>query len=101
MQLIKQNINAINDLCRKHKVKELYAFGSVVDEKKFTEKSDVDLLVEFGNVDLLDYADNFFDFADELEGVFKRKVDLLTIRSLRNRFFIESVNRTKKKIYEA
>jgi predicted nucleotidyltransferase len=101
MNLINQHINQISLLCRKHKVKELYAFGSVLDEKKFNKESDVDLLVDFENVPLLEYADNFFDLADELESVLKRKVDLLTIKSLTNKYFIENVNSTKKIVYEA
>jgi predicted nucleotidyltransferase len=101
MNLINQHINQISLLCRKHKVKELYAFGSVLDEKKFNKESDVDLLVDFENVPLLEYADNFFDLADELESVLKRKVDLLTIKSLTNKYFIENVNSTKKIVYKA
>ncbi len=99
MNLIQQYQTELSDLCRKHKVKELYAFGSVVDEKRFNDKSDVDLLVNFENVPLLEYADNFFDLADGLEHILKRKVDLLTMKSLRNKYFIESVNRTKKMVY--
>ncbi len=99
MNLIQQYQTELSDLCRKHKVKELYAFGSVVDEKRFNDKSDVDLLVNFENVPLLEYADNFFDLADGLEHILKRKVDLLTMKSLRNKYFIESVNKTKKMVY--
>jgi predicted nucleotidyltransferase len=101
MKLINQHINQISLLCRKHNVKELYAFGSVLDDKKFNLESDVDLLVDFENVPLLEYADNFFALADELESVLNRKVDLLTIKSLSNKYFIENVNSSKKIIYEA
>lgn len=33
-------------LCEKHKVKRLFAFGSVLTSR-FTEKSDIDLVVDF------------------------------------------------------
>ena len=33
MNLISQNIEFINALCKSHKVKSLYAFGSVLEEK--------------------------------------------------------------------
>lgn len=101
MNLIQQYQNEIASLCRKYKVKELYAFGSVLDEKKFTDESDIDLLVDFENVPLLEYADNYFDLADELERVLERHVDLLTLKSLKNKYFIESVNSTKKIVYAA
>lgn len=101
MNFLKQYQTEIANLCRKYSVKELYAFGSVVDESKFNKNSDVDLLVDFDNVDILDYADNYFDLADELENVLDRKVDLLTIKSLKNKYFIENINQTKKIVYAA
>jgi uncharacterized protein len=98
--IITKNISQIETLCKKYKVKELYAFGSVT-RKDFKKSSDVDLLVDFKKVPLLDYADNYFDLIYSLEEVFKRKVDLLTIRSLKNPYFIERVNETKVKVYES
>jgi predicted nucleotidyltransferase len=100
MKLIQQNIKPINALCQKHNVKELYAFGSVT-RNDFTKKSDVDLLVEFKRMPVLDYADNYFDLILGLEKIFKRKVDLLTQKSLRNPVLISILNATKQKVYEA
>ena len=81
-------------------MKELYIFGSVTG-KKFSEKSDVDLLVNFKSMPIFNYADNYFDLLEDLEKVLKRKVDLITLKSLKNPYFIEEVNETKRKIYEA
>ena len=48
-------------LCEKHKVKRLFAFGSVLTSR-FTEKSDIDLVVDFDKeVEQVDYVNNFFD----------------------------------------
>jgi len=60
MQIIEQNINKIHDLCLKHKVARLFVFGSVLSES-FKEDSDIDFIVDFNNIDLYDYADNYFD----------------------------------------
>jgi len=98
--IITKNISQIESLCKKYKVKELYAFGSVT-RKDFKKNSDVDLLVNFKKLPLLDYADNYFDLIYSLEDVFKRRVDLLTIKSLKNPYFIEEVNETKVKVYES
>lgn len=46
-----------------------------------------------------DYADNYFEIAEKLEEVFKRPVDLLTEKSLKNPYFIKSVNNSKKLLY--
>lgn len=99
MNIIEKNISSIKELCKKHKVKKLYAFGSVTNPKKFSRKSDVDLLVEFKKIPLLEYADNYFSFIENLEKLFHREVDLLTEKYLRNKYFIQNLNRTKKIVY--
>ena len=101
MNLIQQHINSVHDLCKKHKVKELYAFGSVLDETKFNVESDVDLLVEFDNVPFEVYAENHFEFEESLVKLFGHEVDLISPKFLRNRIFINRVNKTKQKIFIA
>jgi hypothetical protein len=61
MKLIEMNIDKIIALCRKYKVAKLWVFGSILTPR-FDDESDVDLLVDFDeqHIDLLDYADNFF-----------------------------------------
>ena len=61
MKLIEMNIDKIIALCRKYKVAKLWVFGSILTPS-FDDESDVDLLVDFDeqHIDLLDYADNFF-----------------------------------------
>lgn len=96
---ITENIQRIIELCRKYNVKALYVFGSILTNK-FNDKSDVDLLVNFNEtIDHNNYANNYFDFIEELENLFKRKVDLVDADSLRNIYFINEVEKTKQKIY--
>ena len=61
MKLIELNLQQIFALCRKYKVAKLWVFGSILTPR-FDDESDVDLLVDFDeqHIDLLDYADNFF-----------------------------------------
>jgi uncharacterized protein len=66
MNLIDKNIEGIKGLCEKHKVKEFYVFGSVLTDK-FNDFSDIDVLVQFGQVDLLRYFDNYMDFKGNLK----------------------------------
>ncbi len=100
MKLIELNLQGIIDLCRRHKVKSLAVFGSILTDR-FNDQSDVDLLVDFEptDPDKFDYVTNFFDLQDSLELLLKRKVDLVVERSLRNKYFINNVNRTKQVIY--
>lgn len=66
---------AVASFCRRHHVRRLALFGSVLRED-FTPESDVDVLVEFepGFVPGL----GFFAMEAELSGILGRKVDLNT-----------------------
>lgn len=97
-EIFSANIDKINTLCKKYNVKSLHAFGSVCSDR-FGEGSDVDLLISFNPMDYGEYADNYFDIAEKFEELFQRRVDLITDNSLSNPYFIESVNKTKVKIY--
>ncbi len=97
-EILKNNIPNIQALCEVHDVQELFAFGSVCTDQ-FTATSDIDFLVSFKSMDFGDYADNYFEFADKLENVFNRPVDLITDKSLSNPYFISSLEKTKTKLY--
>lgn len=100
MKLIEINLQRIIDLCRKHKVKTLAVFGSILTER-FNDDSDVDLLVDFEPVDLdtFDYVGNYFDLRDSLERLFNRTVDLIEYGNNLNPIFKASVDKKKRMIY--
>lgn len=97
-RLLDENMEKIRALCMKHNVKDLFAFGSICTDK-FDDKSDIDLLISFYPMDFGDYADTYFELADQFEKLFKRPVDLVTEKSLKNPYFINAVNQTKTLIY--
>jgi predicted nucleotidyltransferase len=99
MNLIDKNINAIKELCDKHKVEELYIFGSFLTND-FNESSDVDLLIQFGKIDLNDYFDNYMDLKEELEALLNRPIDLVENHAIKNPIFRRIVDREKKLVYE-
>jgi predicted nucleotidyltransferase len=99
MNLIDKNIDRVIELCNKHKVKELYLFGSVLTDK-FDDSSDIDMLIQFGHVDLLDYFDNYMDLKEELEELLNRPIDLVENQAIRNPIFRRIVDREKKLVYE-
>ncbi|HWB64266.1 MAG TPA: nucleotidyltransferase domain-containing protein [Chitinophagales bacterium] len=99
MNIVEQHRKEIELLCETHMVDSLFVFGSVLTDK-FDNKSDVDFLVVFGQVDLNNYADNYFDFVEALEKLLGRKVDLVSEKKLVNPYLIKSINRNRIKIYE-
>jgi predicted nucleotidyltransferase len=98
-KLLEHNENTLRALCIQYNVKSLFAFGSVTGNS-FSEESDIDFVVSFMPMSHADYADNYFNLVEKLEELFQRPVDLVTERSLKNPYFIDSVNKTKSRIYE-
>jgi len=98
MNLIENHNKDIQNLCKTHKVKSLYAFGSVLTDK-FNSESDVDFIVDFQQLDVLDYGDNYYNLKFSLENILKRNVDLLEEKALKNPYFRKTVNQNKKLIY--
>ena len=98
MNLFESDIDKIRDLCAKHKVGKLFAFGSVLTNR-FQNESDIDFIVDFAGVDLYDYADNYFDLKYSLEDLFKRDVDLLEDKAINNPYLRQSIDSTKQLIY--
>ncbi|MDR2684288.1 MAG: nucleotidyltransferase domain-containing protein [Prevotellaceae bacterium] len=92
------NKTRISRLCKKHRVKRLYAFGSILTDK-FNDNSDVDLLVKFDKIPIEDYADNYFNLKFSLEDNFARPVDLLEEKALKNPYLKKSINKNKLLIY--
>lgn len=87
------------ELCDNYKVSQLFVFGSVLTDR-FNESSDIDLLVQFYQVDLLEYFDNYMDFKEKLESLFGRSVDLVEIQAIKNPIFRKIIDREKQLIYE-
>jgi len=88
----------ISDLCRQYNVKKLFAFGSVLTDR-FSEESDVDLIVDFDKQAIKDHFLNYFDFKYSLENVFKRDVDLLEEQPIRNSYLKKNIENSKILIY--
>jgi len=90
------------ELCQKHRVRRLVLFGSALTGDFNPETSDVDLLVEFKDFDQpADYAQNYFDFLAALELLMGRRVDLLTLGSLKNPYLKASIEANQELLYAA
>lgn len=92
---------AVAEQCRRFGVSRLELFGSAVRHDFDSDRSDFDFIVRFTDTRPGSYADRYLDFADALEALLGRKVDLLTERSIRNPYFREAVNAGRQLVYEA
>jgi predicted nucleotidyltransferase len=87
----------IADFCRRHHVRRLALFGSVLRDD-FGPESEVDVLVEFEAGHVPGFA--FFDLQEELSAILGRRVDLHTPGSL-SRYFRARVVREAQDQYVA
>ncbi len=100
-ELIQNKLDDIISLCKKHRVNAISVFGSAA-KGTLNEDSDIDLLVEFSQeIDVLDYADNYFSLLEQLLDIFNRKVDLVSIKSLKNPVLKEQIYQSKIDLYTA
>ncbi len=99
--VIEQHRAEIETLCRRFNVARLEVFGSAADGTFNPERSDVDFLVEFQPLEPGSLADAYFGLLAELERIFRRKVDLVTPKAIRNPYFLRGVNETRQPLYPA
>lgn len=98
MNELNEHINQINQLCNLHKVKSLFAFGSVVTNQ-FNISSDIDMVVDIESNDPFDYSENYFAVKFQLEDIFHRQIDLLEERAIKNPLLKKEIDNTKVLIY--
>jgi predicted nucleotidyltransferase len=91
-------IPTLNILCEQHKVNKLFAFGSVLTNR-FNDESDIDMVVDFKDVDLINYVDNYFSLRDALSIALGREIDLLEDKAIRNPVLRRNIDNSKQLIY--
>lgn len=87
------------ELCEQFGIERLSVFGSVA-RGDYSDKSDIDLLVEFRNPTPETMPDRYFGFVKEAERRFKRPVQVLTPRMVRNPFLKRSIQKDMVVVYE-
>jgi len=98
--VIDQHRDSLTEQCLRFGVRRLEVFGSAARGDFDPAKSDFDFIVSFADRTPGTYADRYLDFADALERLLGRKVDLLTERSIRNPYFRREVEAVRQIIYD-
>ena len=99
--LIEDKRDALIRLCAKYRVQRLEIFGSAFTSRFDPRTSDLDFLVEFLPLQPGEYADAYFGLLEALRELFQRNVDLVITGAIRNRYFLESINRSRAVLYAA
>lgn len=98
--LVRAHLPELRGLCARHHVRRLELFGSATDERFDPERSDLDFLVEFEELDH-GYFDAYFGLLESLRELFSRPVDLVMTRAVKNPYFLESIRTSRILLYAA
>lgn len=98
---IEAKLPQIKELCEKYGVIRLELFGSATGPEFDPETSDFDFVAEFENAEIDPrYGSRFIGFADQLETLLARDTDVITSRSIKNRFFRANVDAARVLVYD-
>ena len=98
MNISDKNIERIKQLCKEYRVKNFSVFGSVLSDN-FSSVSDIDFVVDFDEKDPIKYTELYFQLKDKLEQLFKRQIDLIEERGIKNSFLRREIDGSKVVIY--
>jgi len=100
-KILKDNLKEIIAICKLHYVNSIAVFGSAANNQ-MNKNSDIDFLVQFSDeINVLDYADNYFSILEKLEELTGKKIDLVSVKSLKNPVLISEINKSKIELYAA
>jgi uncharacterized protein len=99
---VAKHTNEIIALCKKYGVLRLEVFGSAARGVDFDEeRSDVDLIAQFDKKHKKFTLSDFFGFAEELEKIIDRKVDLSEDVAIKNPYLRQAINSSRELVYAA
>jgi predicted nucleotidyltransferase len=101
-ELVSRHRTDVEQLCVQYRVRKLEVFGSAAEPKRFDPtRSDLDFLVEFQEMPIERYSDVYFGLLESLQNLFKRPVDLIMPEAIRNPYFLEKINESRRLVYAA
>lgn len=99
--IIFDKLDEIHELCHKYNVQRLDLFGSALRDDFVPERSDLDFLVEYKAMPPEDHADSFFGLWFGLQDLFKRDVDLIERKTVKNPYIGQAIHATRVMVYVA
>ncbi len=98
IDLIEDNRQAIEDLCRQYGVRKLAVFGSAAKGTFDPATSDLDFVVDLGEYEK-GVSRRFLRFYTELQALFDRRVDIETLHPHLSEAFRKELNSTATTIH--
>ena len=101
ISLAQTQLDAIAAACRQHHVTRLHAFGSVLRPDYRPGISDIDLLVEFEDLQPTDLVEAYFGLEQQLTESMGSAIDLVMATAVRNPIVRADIDASKQLVYAA
>jgi predicted nucleotidyltransferase len=102
IDIVEDNLSAIRGLCQDYGAARLEIFGSAATDAFDSDRSDVDFIVEYPpDYEFGHWLTRYFELKENLEALFGRPVDLVMAGAMRNRYFVQSANESRRLLYAA
>ena len=99
--VLENKLGAIAEVCVRHGVARLDAFGSALRDDFRPDESDLDLLVEFAPMEPYARVDAYFGLLEELRALLGLEVDLVMAGAVKNPYIARDIERTRRMLYAA
>ncbi len=99
--VLENKLKAIAEVCVRHGVVRLDAFGSALRDDFRPHESDLDLLVEFAPMEPYARVDAYFGMLEELRALLGLEVDLVMAGAVKNPYIARDIERTRRMLYAA
>lgn len=97
--LIDEKLEEIAAACKRYRIERLFVFGSALREDFRPGESDIDLLVEFGPLEITNRFHTYLEAREAFRNIFQSDVDLVMQGAVKNKVIAGEINRTKQLIY--
>lgn len=99
IDLVRQHLPEIAQVCATHRVARLDVFGSATRSDYRTGESDLDLLVEFQAMPPTELADAYYGLLEDLRTVLGVPIDLVMRDAVKNRYVAAAIERERQPVY--
>lgn len=89
----------IAEACQRYGIERLFIFGSALRDDFRHGDSDIDLLVEFGPVDISRKFHVYLEARAAFSKILQAEVDLVMSGAVKNKVIAREIDRTKRLIY--
>lgn len=98
--LLQAKLEPLRALCERYGVERLELFGSAARGEFDPARSDLDFIVQMKGRREPGYARRFYEFAEAIEALYGRRVDLLTELMIKNPTFKAEVDKERRVLVE-